>query len=483
MYILTIDVGSSSTRALVIQHDGTQSLPIMDTLASISYQFEHDAEGRASINADTLREGVEGCVDACLQHPLASQIEAVGICTFVGNLLIVDADNRPLNELDTYADRRSARYCEAIAQQMDTHALHQRTGALLNSAYYLPKLHLHRALIEAHPQCSVLDFATYCYRDWFGEAVPMSYSVASWSGMLDRTRLTWDDLSVQAVPWVRGHLPELTDYTSVQRGLSAGYRQRWQALVDVPFYLAVGDGASAQVGSGALNAERATLTIGTTSAIRHVITDDTPTVPDGCWSYRIDREHHLIGGALSEGGNIFGWAQDTLQINVAELEQTLHQRSPGAHGLDVLPLLNGERSPGWRSDATGTLHGLRLNTRALDIAHALLEGVALRLAWIVTQLNLTPQTTLMGAGGALHQSPAWAQMIAHATGHTVAVIDTPQVSALGVAQMIACDQRNIPLKASDVPISVHYHASATHTAQFADLQERQRRLYDLMENL
>ena len=55
---------------------------------------------------------------------------------------------------------------------------------------------------------------------------------------------------------------------------------------------------------------------------------------------------------------------------------------PDGHGLTVLPLLAGERAPGWRADASGTIHGIGRHTTSLDILQAHLEAVALRLSLI-----------------------------------------------------------------------------------------------------
>ena len=46
-------------------------------------------------------------------------------------------------------------------------------------------------------------------------------------------------------------------------------------------------------------------------------------------------------------------------MTTAGLEDRLGGRAPDSHGLTVLPLLAGERSPGWQPNASGTVHGIR----------------------------------------------------------------------------------------------------------------------------
>lgn len=484
MSILAIDVGSSSVRALLFETIGDSVHLIPDAIVQRHYQFDTDKEGRATVDAVFLRELLESCIDDLLQHESAREINLVGMATFAGNLLLLDGNNQPIAPLDTYADTRSATYVESLREKLDMTALHQRTGAILNSAYYLPKLcfydypHNAEAFVLAFS-----DFATYCYREWFGRPVPMTYSIASWSGMLNRKTLDWDEESLGASHYSREMFPELADFTDYQQGLSEKYSQRWQALADVPFYLAVGDGAAAQVGSGALKENTATLTIGTTAAIRTVKRDILPDVPDGSWSYRIDERHHLSGGALSEGGNIFAWAKNTLKMDDVDIEAELTRREPGTHGLTVLPLLNGERSPGWRNNATGTIHGLRLNTSPMDILHALLESVALRLAMIASQLKLDSNIQMMTAGGALHQSPAWAQMIANALGRQVVLINEAEVTATGVAQMVHSAHITGNITENSPDITNLYKPDTNHFVIFEALQAQQERLYALTDDL
>jgi gluconokinase len=438
MASLIIDVGSSSVRALLVD-DELKLIP--DAVAQHTYQFDYQPEGASMVSALDLREWVERCIDQVLAHPRATHIKNVGMATFVGNLLGVDDANRPLTPIYTYADVRSFPDVQALKSVVDVSASHQRTGCLLHTAYHPARL---RWLKRTQPDLyqSVArwqDFGTYLYRCWFGREVPASYSISSWSGLLNRQYLTWDAEWLEHLALESSALPPLAEFTTVQTGLALDYQTRWGALTDVPFYLPVGDGSAANVGSGGVGRDKPVLTIGTTAALR-IITDETlPTVPNGLWSYRTDTNHHLIGGATSEGGNIFEWARQTLAIdNPAQIETHLQTSVPAGHGLTFLPLLAGERSPGWQADATGTIHGIHLSTTPLDILQSALEGVALRLSVIMGQL-VAGEADVYAAGGALAHSPMWAQIIANAFNRPIHLLQDTQVTAYGVAIIGASD--------------------------------------------
>jgi gluconokinase len=151
---------------------------------------------------------------------------------------------------------------------------------------------------------------------------------------------------------------------------------------------------------------------------------------------------------------------------------------PDSHGLTVLPLLNGERSPNWRGDATGTIHGLRLSTKPMDIVQAMLEAVALRLAYIANQLELEDGTRMMAAGGALAASPAWAQIIANALGREIYVLEEAEITALGVAQLVHSALKGEKISGANPKIGRIYKPNPNHFVRFSEAQARQNALYE-----
>ncbi|MBC7870511.1 MAG: gluconokinase [Chitinophagaceae bacterium] len=433
MTILVIDIGSSSVRALLFD---PQARLIDGAVATRKYEFMTLPPGASIIDAPELRNYVEACMDEILKHPQASDIEAVGIDTFVGNVMGIDSSGNPLTPIYSYADIRSSEDVIALKSQIDLTETHQRTGCPHHTAYLPGRLHWLYRTGQADGVAKWVDFATYLYRCWFDNPdVPCSYSVATWSGLFNRDILAWDAKWLHMLNLKVEAFPPLSDYDKPQIGLSLDYRQRWPALRDVPFFLAVGDGAAANVGSGCVDQSHIALTLGTTAALR-VITNQKIPVPAGLWSYRVNHNLHLIGGATSEGGNIFQWARETLALDdLTQMDAVIANQLPDSHGLTVLPLLAGERSPGWRADATGTIMGLRLSTTPLNIVHAALEGVALRLGLIAEQLAsaTSTQAVVIAGGGAINASPAWAQIITNAINRPLHLTSETELTARGTA--------------------------------------------------
>ena len=155
-----------------------------------------------------------------------------------------------------------------------------------------------------------------------------------------------------------------------------------------------------------MTADRIALNVGTSAALRLVPTGSAPP-PRGLWRYGIDRKTLLLGGATSEGGNVLAWCRGVLRVpDDAALEEALASRTPDAHRLTVLPFLAGERAPGWRGEKRGVIAGLSLHTDPLDIVHAALESVALRLALVYALLapHAAPQHVIVASGGGITRS-------------------------------------------------------------------------------
>ncbi|GAB4524565.1 MAG: gluconokinase [Anaerolineae bacterium] len=479
MTILVLDIGSSSVRAMLFDE---YARPIPGAEARLAHQLTTVPAGASVIDAESLCLNLEQVIGTLLSHPAARHIQAVAMDTFVGNILGVDADGRPLTPVFTYADTRCAEDIEYLRQHVNLHDSHQRTGCVLHTAYLPGRLHWLR---RTHPSLFAavyewVDFGTYVYRRWFAHTdVPCSYSVAAWTGLLNRQTLAWDETWLRILEIPVHTLSGLSDYDTHTYTLSNDYANKWPELEGVPFLLAIGDGAAANVGSGCLTPERLALTIGTTAAIRVASTLYPDPVPAGLWSYRITAKTHLTGGATSEGGNIFAWAREVLNLtDLRDLDKTLANRPADAHGLTFLPLLAGERSPGWQAQATGTVHGLRLSTSALDIVQAALEGVALRLSIIADQLSpfMDAETDVIAGGGAVQNSNVWTQMIANALNRPIHVTDDAEVTARGTA-LLALRALDLPLPDLTPSIAHVLRPQPDQVERLHHARQRQSALY------
>jgi gluconokinase len=254
----------------------------------------------------------------------------------------------------------------------------------------------------------------------------------------------------------------------------------------VPWFQALGDGACANVGSGAVGAGRIALTMGTSGAMRLVLpvpADGEWTFPADLWAYRLDRERVVLGGALSNGGNLLRWTRELLGVAVDDATLALAAGlRPDSHGLTVLPFVAGERSPGWHDQATGVVAGLTLATRPEHLLRAVAEAVAYRFARLydaLIPLAATPHQVVAN-GGAILNSPALLQIVADALGHElIALPPDDEASARGAALVALLAAGVLPdLADADDPAvgaTIYLPGEANH-AVYRAARERQARL-------
>ena len=461
-YALAVDIGTSSVRAMIYTSDG---IMIPDSLAQRHYSSVLTSDGGAVFDPLQLREQIFSCIDDALQLPttMSCNIRAVGIDTFATNLLGVNAAGIPLTPVYLWNDTRSRRYTTQLALDADDH--YDRTGTALHSSYWPSRfLWLKATQPDIWPRVARwLSLGEWLQESIFG-ITRCSTSLAAWTGLLNRRTGIWDEGTLLACDVDIDRLAEISDRPFGL--LPDRFAKRWPLLRQAEWHAALSDGYTANVGSGAVTPDRAALTIGTSGALRVLVPGVPDHVPHGLFCYKVNVSQSLIGGAVSNAGNVFAWLQQTLKITGDPFDNVDDLTLPNAHGLIVHPSWAGERSPGWHDDASAMISGMTLNTTADDIARAALEAVLYQVAAVDDLLcaSLNHKPTIFAAGGVLASSPGWGQVTADILGRDVQLCADSQASARGTA-LLALGSYAEPIIVSTYatrpPFTAIYHASRT----------------------
>ncbi len=486
-YILALDVGTSSTRALLVDATGNM-LP--HVLAQRPYQLTISNDGEVSVDPDALVAIVAQTIDDALAMAgqLAERIGAVAIDTFWHALMGVDAGNRPLTPLILWEDRRPHGAALELRKRLDEETIHARTGARLHASYWPAKL---RWLAIQAPETfsSVsqwLSFGEYLYRQFLGRSV-CSLSMASGTGMLNTRARTWDTELMEVLDVRPEQLPPLGDLHESVQGLTPEYASAWPTLRNIPWFPATGDGAAACVGSGCASLENWSLTIGTSSAIRVVVLPEQVIPPMGLWLYLIDTNRAVLGGALSEGGNLLTWLDNVLELpSLADTENLVAAVPPDSHGLTILPFISGERSLGWHADARMTISGIQAHISPADLLRAGMEAVVYQLDALCEQLCRALQVEktmprIIGSGGALLGSGTLGHIVADTLGVPVYPSLDHEASARGAA-LLALEAMGILPDVAQVPphLKPEIKPDAENLAIYRKGAERQQKLYQAL---
>lgn len=424
-YTVSLDVGSSSVRALLFDSEAHQ----MEGFgAQVAYRIRTTPDGGAELDADELLEHALDCLDELHRQIEAAcyKVTAVGGSAFWHSFLGVDAAGKPTLPILHLLDTRCVPYVDRVP---DAHA---RTGCMPHSSYWPAKL---LWLAEHRPEqmsatARWISFPEYLFQKLFGRA-RASTSMLSATALWNQNAHDYDAEMLAALPIRRQQLPDPTTFDEPETELREPFATDWPAFRGAKWFPALGDGACNNLGSGCVSRDRASLMVGTTGAMRLVVEAERIEIPRGLWCYRVDRKRFVMGGALSNGGEVFAWAKRTLQLP-KDQEARLESAVPGSHLLTVLPFFSGERTPYWRGDLRAAITGLSFSTEPFDILRASLEAVSLGFSEIYQRLGTQPREVI-ASGGALLKSPGWTQMMADALGRPVTACTELETSCRGAA--------------------------------------------------
>jgi gluconokinase len=414
--VLALDIGSSSVRAQCFDARAEPDGELR--------QESYDTHDPAEI-AELCRRVLDG-------------EEPDGTSCFAHSLVAVERSWQPLTPLLGWRDTRSSAAADWLRHRLDPEAVHARTGGYLHPAFWPAKL---AWLAQEEPEI-FRDAAHFVsFSDFVRGRPETSISIASATGLVDLTTNDWDVELLEAL------------------GIGA---ERLPQIVDQPVWL---DAVCSNLGAGCVGPERAALMVGTSAALRVLYETARPQPRPGLFLYRFDDRRVIEGGALSDGGNLHRWLEETLREPRAAANDE--------HGLTILPFLGGERSTGWDPDARGAILGLTFDTTPADIRRAALEAVGFRFAAIADLLPGVEE--IVATGGAMLKDPDWVQIMADALARPVTLSAVEEASLRGAAVAVVDDPAPAPL--GDV-----FHPREERADAYRSARERQQRLYEVLHD-
>ena len=390
--VLAIDIGTSSVRTALFDLSGHRQI---SSTAQQTYRIRYTADGGAELDPQTLRAATYRCIRQTLTRRRGS-IQAVGTACFWHSLLGTDSTGQPLTPIYTWADARCRPQARQLRVEHSERRYHAQTGCMLRTTYWPAKLRWLKKIRAAHWLAPA---------DWLTGAPHTSISMASGTGLYNLAKQNW-------LNWAPHHkLLSIAD-TSFQCPI-------FPELAGVPWFPAIGDGAAGNLGSDAMQPGVAAINFGTSAAVR--VLNHTPRTPFGFFRYHVDADRQLIGGAISNAGNLWDWCR-------RELRPPIPPPRPPT-GLTVLPFWVDERAPTWPEDRRGAITGLTLGTTAQDLFQAITNATFYRLAEVANRL---PADQFVVSGG-LAKSRVDLQRLADVLGVPVRVCTEPEASLRGAA--------------------------------------------------
>ncbi len=486
---LALDVGTSSARAVLYDLSGRQ---VENIEGRTHYQMTATQDGGVEINADRLIEIILATIDECLQQAalrlpdIGSCISAVGYSNFWHAMLGVNGAGEAVTPLYNWSDTRSAPDAIALRERLGVDWIRERCGVVPHASYYPAKILWLRRTDPtlASKVARWISIGEYLYSKIFGRMV-CGVSMASGTGLFNPGKNDWDEEMLVVVGVSRDQLSPLAAEHAEFHEMRREFAERWPALRGAKWLPAIGDGAASNIGSGCFTRNLIAINVGTSGAMRVCWQAERPPIPKGLWCYRADRRYALIGGALSNAGDVYAWCKRVLRLddNVETIESQLAAMKADDHGLTALPFFSGERSVGWHGEARATLTGLNLSADPIEILRASLEAVCYRFAAIYERLKteLPGDTRIIASGGGILNSRVWTQMMADVIGVPVVASAVPEASSRGAAMLALEAFGQIEsMDALETPLGEVFEPDARNHERYLSGREKQERLYELL---
>lgn len=444
-HLLGIDVGTSGTKALLVDPAGT-----VVAAATREYPLSTPRPQWSEQTPEDWWRATTGSVRAVLEQAgvAAGDVAAIGLTGQMHGLVLVDASGRVLRPAILWNDQRTAAQCDAIHARVGRDNVIAITGKPALTGFTAPKIlwvreHEPEVFAAAHGLLLPKDYVRYRLTGAFA----MDVSDASGTSLFDVGRRAWSDTMIDALDVPRAWLPEVTESPVVSAAVSADGAAACGLAAGTPVVGGAGDQAAEAVGCGVVEDDSVSVTIGT-SGVVFAATRSFRTDADGAmhaYCHAAPGLWHVMGVMLSAGGS-FRWYRDTLgESEIARaaacgadaydlLVADAASIGPGAEGLVFLPYLAGERTPHADPDARGAFVGLTLRHTKAHLTRAVMEGVTFGLmdALAIVRALGTPAPRVRVSGGGV-RSAAWRQMMADVFRAEVVTVNATQGAAFGAA--------------------------------------------------
>jgi glycerol kinase len=376
-YILVIDEGTTSTRAVLFSADGkavgscqrplTQSYPAPGLV-------EHDAAEIWNLTLECAR-------DMVAKAGGADRVAGIGITNQRETVVFWDRrTGEPLAPAIVWQDRRTADICADLKERGEEPVVQAKTGLLLDPYFSGSKigwaLQHWPQLKDAGEHLAVGTVESYLVYRLTGGLHVSDASNASRTALMAIGSGGWDDGLTDLFSVPREILPEIVDCA----GELGTTLPEWFGGA-IPISGMAGDQQAATIGQGCFAIGQTKATFGTGA---FVLTQTGTTLRQSknrllsTVLYQLGGErHYALEGSVFVAGSLVQWLRDDLGlIDKASDTEPLARSVPDNGGVYLVPALSGLGAPHWHPNARGSISGLSFSATKAHVARAALEAMA-----------------------------------------------------------------------------------------------------------
>jgi xylulokinase len=445
MKLLGIDIGTSGTRAVLIDAAGrvlssatAEHAPISSPYPGWAEQDPYDWWNAAcrAIPECLARAGVS-----------ASEIDGIGLTGQMHGLVLLGSDGEVLRPSIIWCDQRTEAECRAITEKVGSQRLIELTANPALTGFTLPKIwwvQKNEPELWARVRTILLPKDYVRFRLTGARAIDVAD--ASGTLILDVVNRRWSAPMMEISHLKEELLPRVYESQEVASHISEEGARATGLRAGTPVVAGAGDQAAGAVGMGIVRPGAVSATIGT-SGVVFAATSIPLLDPKGrihTFCHAVPKRWHVMGVTQAAGFSLrwfrdqFGIAGSAAGDSARDPYDSLMEEADtvpaGADGLLWAPYLMGERTPHLDPHARGALVGLTATHKRAHMVRAILEGVAFSLRdtlTIFSELKLPIETIRLGGGGA--RGAVWRQVQADIYGMRVDLVEAEEGPAYGAA--------------------------------------------------
>ena len=387
-YILALDQGTSSSRAIVFDHDGNVCATAQKEFTQHFPQpgwVEHNPSDIWSSEAAVIAEAITSLGINGLD------IAAIGITNQRETTIVWDAaTGEPVYNAIVWQDRRTAGYCDELKAAGLTDKIREKTGLIIDAYFSGTKI---KWILDNVPgareraERGELRFGTVdTWLVWNltrGEVHVTDVSNASRTMLFNINTLQWDSELLELLGIPLSMMPSVRSSSEVY-----GHTKTTIFAHEVPIAGIAGDQQAALFGQMCTEPGSVKNTYGT-GCFLLMNTGEKPVLSKNnllttiAWKIG-DKVNYALEGSIFVAGSVVQWLRDSLGIIRSSSEvEALAETVPDNGGVYFVPALTGLGAPYWDQYAHGTITGLTRGATAAHIARAALEGIAFQTMDIV----------------------------------------------------------------------------------------------------
>lgn len=444
-YLLGIDIGTSGTKALIMNEEGRAL-----GSGTVDYPLSTPQPGWAEQNPeDWWRATVAAIRAACERAQVAPEaIAGVGLSGQMHGSVFLDEDGQVLRPAILWCDQRTALQCEQITEKVGRDRVVAITCNPVLTGFTAPKivwLKEHEPEIYGRVRKVLLpkDYIRFRLTGEFATEV----SDASGTSLFDVPHRCWSGEILEALQIPECWLARVYESPEVSGRIHSPAASETGLKEGTPVVGGAGDQAAGAVGNGIVSPGVISISLGT-SGVVFAFADQPvmdPKLRTHTFCHAVPNKWHVMGVMLSAGGSL-RWYRDTLAEAEVDLAPRLGvdpydlitaqaaQAPIGSEGLLFLPYLTGERTPYPDPHARGVFFGLGLRHDKRHLARAVLEGISFGLRdsfEILREMAVPIQEVRVSGGGA--RSQVWREILSAILNASLTQATAEEGPAFGVA--------------------------------------------------